>query len=105
MEFCPKCKSIMIPNSGVLKCRKCGFEKKPSSKKAVIVGGPEKPMREMTILEDKEEAGLPTTEDVKCPDCGNQRAYWWMRQLRSADESEVRFFRCTACGKTWREYN
>ncbi len=105
MEFCPKCKSIMIPSSGILKCRKCGFEKKPSSKEAVIVGGPEKPQREMTILEDKEAAGLPTTEDQKCPDCGNQKAYWWMRQLRSADESEVRFFRCTQCGKTWREYN
>ncbi|HPZ32921.1 MAG TPA: transcription factor S, partial [Methanoculleus sp.] len=23
----------------------------------------------------------------------------------AADESEVRFFRCTACGKTWREYD
>jgi DNA-directed RNA polymerase subunit M len=56
----------MIPNSGVLKCRKCSFEKKPSSKEAVIVGGPEKPMREMTIIEGREEAGLPTTEDVKC---------------------------------------
>lgn len=105
MEFCPKCKSIMIPNGGILRCRKCGFEKKPSSKKAVIVGGPEKPQREMTIIEGKEDAGLPTTTDVKCPDCGNQKAYWWMRQLRSADESEVRFFRCTECGKTWREYN
>jgi len=73
MEFCPKCKSIMIPNSGVLKCRKCGFEKKPSTKKAIIVGGPEKPMREMTILEDKEEAGLPTTEDVKCPTAATRR--------------------------------
>ncbi|HID27364.1 MAG TPA: transcription factor S, partial [Methanosarcinales archaeon] len=26
-------------------------------------------------------------------------------QLRSADESETRFFRCTECGKTWREYD
>lgn len=105
MEFCPKCKSIMIPHGGVVRCRKCGFEQKQTAK-AVIVGEEQnKPQREMTVLEDKQDAGLPTTEDVKCPDCGNQRAYWWMRQLRSADESEVRFFRCTQCGKTWREYN
>ncbi|MRR35944.1 transcription factor S, partial [bacterium] len=32
-------------------------------------------------------------------------AYWWLRQLRSADESEVRFFRCTKCSRTWREYD
>ncbi|MHC1565666.1 MAG: transcription factor S, partial [Candidatus Syntropharchaeales archaeon] len=25
--------------------------------------------------------------------------------LRAADESEVRFFRCTECGATWREYD
>lgn len=104
MEFCPECKSMMRPNAGKLKCRKCGYEKK-AGKEAVIVGGPVKPERDITVLEDKEDAGLPTTTDVKCPDCGNQKAYWWMRQLRSADESEVRFFRCTACGKTWREYN
>ena len=105
MEFCPKCKSIMIPAGAVIKCRKCGFEKK-SSGKAVILSGENKVQREeMTILEGREDAGLPTTEDIICPDCGNKKAYWWLRQLRSADESEVRFFRCTACGKTWREYN
>ncbi|MCK4973458.1 MAG: transcription factor S, partial [Candidatus Heimdallarchaeota archaeon] len=29
----------------------------------------------------------------------------WMVQTRSADESPTRFFRCTACGETWREYD
>ena len=90
---------------GVVKCRKCGHEKKAAAGN-MIVGGPVKDQqREMTVLDNKEDAGLPTVEDVKCPDCGNQKAYWWMRQLRSADESEVRFFRCTKCDKTWREYN
>ncbi|WP_424360045.1 transcription factor S [Methanocella sp. MCL-LM] len=106
MEFCPKCKSIMRPGGGgMVKCRKCGHEKKAQAGN-MIVGGPVKDQeREITVLDDKQDAGLPTTEDVKCPDCGNQKAYWWLRQLRSADESEVRFFRCTQCGKTWREYN
>ncbi|MDD5025512.1 MAG: transcription factor S, partial [Methanoregula sp.] len=25
--------------------------------------------------------------------------------LRAADESEVRFFRCTKCDHTWRQYD
>ena len=96
---------MMIPSAGKMKCRKCGHEKKPEGK-AIVVGEESKqPERIMTVIDDKQDAGLPTTEEVKCPDCGNQKAYWWMRQLRSADESEVRFFRCTQCNKTWREYN
>ncbi|MCK5109548.1 MAG: transcription factor S, partial [Methanosarcinales archaeon] len=42
---------------------------------------------------------------ARCEECGNTTAYWWLRQLRSADESETRFFRCTKCGRTWREYD
>ena len=44
-------------------------------------------------------------EGWECPECGYELAEWWLRQLRSADESEVRFFRCVKCGKTWREYD
>jgi DNA-directed RNA polymerase subunit M len=59
--------------------------------------------REVVVLEGRE-MGMPTTRAI-CEDCGNNVAYWWLRQLRAADESEVRFFRCTKCGKTWRQYN
>jgi len=56
------------------------------------------------VIEGENVKTLPTT-NVVCPACGNREAYWWLRQLRAADESEVRFFRCTKCGKTWREYD
>ncbi len=102
MEFCPQCKSIMLPTGGMWKCKKCGFEKE-RDKNSHLVSQQKRREKETVVLE-KESEGLPTTQ-VKCQECGNNQAYWWMRQLRSADESEVRFFRCTKCGNTWREYN
>lgn len=101
MEFCPKCKSMMIPIKNVYKCRKCDFEKPKEGQG--FVSKTERKEREVTVL-DQREMGMPTTR-AKCEECGNDTAYWWLRQLRSADESEVRFFRCTKCGNTWREYS
>lgn len=103
MEFCPECKSMMIPTPTGMKCRKCGFTKERDAENS-FVSTEERKEDEIVILEGSESAGLPTTT-VKCPECGNRTAYWWMRQLRAADESEVRFFRCTECSATWREYD
>lgn len=99
MDFCPKCGSIMLPSDDMLKCRKCGCVKIREER---FISKERRQEREMTVLEE-EEVGLSTTS-VRCPECGNDTAYWWFLQLRSADESEVRFFRCTKCKKTWREY-
>lgn len=105
MEFCPKCKSIMLPVNGstqkLMRCRKCGEE--ITSNGNHLVSKTERQEKLQRLIED-EFAGMPTVH-VKCPECGNSEAYWWMRQLRRSDESEVRFFRCTKCKKTWREYN
>jgi DNA-directed RNA polymerase subunit M len=102
MEFCPDCKSIMVPIEGLMVCRKCGRKIEVNAKES-FVSKSEQVKREIPVLEE-ESAGLPTTK-VRCPECGNGVAYWWLRQLRSADESEVRFFRCTKCSNTWREYD
>ena len=103
MQFCPKCKSMMFPADGMFKCRKCGTEI-PMDTKQKIITTTKQSAHEVTILEGNEEVGLPTTR-VRCEECNNDTAYWWLRQLRSADESETRFFRCTKCGRTWREYD
>jgi DNA-directed RNA polymerase subunit M len=47
-------------------------------------------------------ASLPKTQET-CPSCGNDEAYWYMQQIRAADESETRFYVCTECDHTWRE--
>ncbi|MDK2892649.1 transcription factor S [Methanohalophilus sp.] len=105
MEFCPKCKSMMYPGGkGKIKCRKCGYTKEQGAATEDMVSKAKQDDREVTILEDNFDQGLPTTT-ARCPECGNNLAYWWLRQLRSADESETRFFKCTKCGATWREYD
>jgi DNA-directed RNA polymerase subunit M len=105
MEFCPKCKSIMVPKEGLLTCRACGFEKaKDQLVKKKHVHEISRNARQMLVIESESDEGKPTIK-AHCAECGNDKAYWWLRQLRSADESEVRFFRCIACGFTWREYD
>jgi DNA-directed RNA polymerase subunit M len=93
---------MMMPKNGMMVCRKCGH-KMPKAAGETMVSKTLQLDRVVPVLE-QESAGLPTT-NARCPDCGNNVAYWWLRQLRSADESEVRFFRCTKCNKTWREYD
>ena len=102
MEFCPECKSIMIYHGKKAVCRKCGYEKDAEEVEIVIHSSNKR--EDVPIIEGEDIKTLPTT-NVTCPECGHREAFWWLRQLRAADESEVRFFRCTKCGKTWREYD
>ncbi len=100
MKFCKKCGSIMILKDGRFVCRKCGYEEKAEEKEFVIES--KRNDNDIPVIEEKVET-LPKTK-VVCPYCGNTEAYWWIRQMRAADEPETRFYRCTKCGKTWREY-
>lgn len=100
--FCPKCKSLMVPEDGLLRCRRCGFEMKASENpKATIRSEMNRDMG-MLVVDGRTDT-LPRTE-VKCPKCGNNEAYWVLRQTRAADEPETRIYRCTKCGHSWREY-
>ena len=40
-----------------------------------------------------------------CPECGHDRAYYELKQTRSADEAPTRIFECAKCGHKWRNYN
>jgi len=93
---------MMMPKDGMMVCRKCGH-KIPKAAGESMLSKTKQLDRVVPVLE-QESSGLPTTNS-RCPECGNNIAYWWLRQLRSADESEVRFFRCTKCSNTWREYD
>jgi DNA-directed RNA polymerase subunit M len=101
--FCPKCKSMLISSGGQMKCRKCGYIKSTKDEK-LLRRTRQASDRTITIIEDPSISTLPTIA-TKCPKCEHNTAFWWLRQLRSADESEVRFYRCCKCGHTWREYD
>ncbi|OKY78580.1 MAG: DNA-directed RNA polymerase subunit M/Transcription elongation factor TFIIS [Candidatus Methanohalarchaeum thermophilum] len=101
MEFCPKCGSMMMPEDGYFKCKECDVVVEI---KEDYTSTENKVESEIPVIEEKNPNVLPTAE-VKCPECGHNKAGWWMRQLRSADESETRFYRCLECGHTWREYD
>ena len=105
MEFCDECGSMMHGEDGTWVCRSCGFEtdRDAEGKDAMTTtedqdtdSGPV----DMSEVDD-EEIG-PTTE-VRCPECGHDRARYEMKQIRAADESETRFFTCTECEHKWRE--
>ena len=42
---------------------------------------------------------------IKCKKCNNTKCYFWTVQTRAGDEAETKFFKCTKCGHTWREYD
>ncbi len=109
MKFCPKCKSIMFPKKEgdkiVWICRKCGYREEESAKKNELVVKTEINDRKGIPVIDVEaqKKQLPTVE-VECPKCGYNKAIFWLRQTRAADEPPTRFFKCLRCGHVWREY-
>jgi DNA-directed RNA polymerase subunit M len=98
---------MLISSGGQLKCRKCGYIRKiERADQSQMTRKKMRTENEITIVDDEGEKlkTLPTIQ-IKCPKCSNNLAFWWLRQLRAADESEVRFFRCTECEYTWRQYD
>ncbi|ACV24626.1 transcription factor S [Methanocaldococcus fervens] len=107
VKFCPKCKNLMLPKDGKLKCVVCGYEEETGSegsKEYEYKEHLENRKEKITVIEGEGVETLPTTR-VECPKCGHNEAYWWLQQTRCADEPETRFYKCKKCGHTWREYD
>ncbi len=103
--FCPKCGSILRPKEKagkkVLFCN-CGFSKTPDAgETSVELREVVKGAKKIEVVENVE-----TNPKIKitCEKCNNKVAYYWTQQTRGADEPETRFFKCTKCNYTWREY-
>ena len=115
MEFCPDCGTRLVSTREkkktkvvfYLECPKCSYKKKTGDKPYVIPKTIERPPQESIAIIGKEEQKLRTLPTVRmeCPKCGNNSAYVWQVQTRSADESSTQFLRCTKCNYTFREYS
>ena len=107
MEFCKECGTLMRPvkndNSITMKCPSCKNEINTNTDQKISSKIKHTPLDEIPVFDEKNST-LPITE-IPCKKCENKKVYWWTRQTRSSDEPETRFYKCTKCGYTWREYS
>ncbi len=104
MEFCPNCDVQLKNDNGLLSCPKCKYVKEKidkTTKKSEEIDDGILVMEESDLDQAK---ALESTIKIDCEKCHNQEGVWWSLQTRSADEPETRFYRCTKCNHTWRDY-
>ena len=100
MEFCPKCGAVLIKKGKKDGCARCSYSVK--GKIRIITSEKMGEKKEVAVVK-KDTQIFPIIKE-KCKECGNNQAYFWTVQTRSGDEAETKFFRCTKCEHTWREY-
>jgi len=101
MKFCPKCGAVLIQKTKNYGCPRCNY----STKEKVKINASEKisERKEVVVVKDKDTNILPKIAEI-CKKCKNKECYFWTIQTRAGDESETKFFKCTKCEHTWREY-
>ncbi len=100
MEFCPRCGAVLVQKKKKDGCPRCSY----SAKGRVKIKTSEKMNDKKEVAVVKKDEGILPEIIEKCKKCGNNRAYFWTVQTRSGDEAETKFFKCTKCEFTWREY-
>ena len=96
--FCKKCGSLLLPQQGIMKCSSCSYTQEEG-----IIRDRKKKTKEVEVV-DKQSFETKPKIRADCKECGNNEAYTWTLQTRSADEPETIFFKCTKCANTWRSY-
>jgi len=102
MEFCPKCGAVLISKRKNDGCARCNYSVKGKIKLKTSEVVEKK--EQIAIVKEKEKEILPIVSE-KCKKCGNLTCYFWTVQTRSSDEAETKFFKCTKCGHTTRDYS
>lgn len=102
MEFCPKCGAVLLTKVKNSACPRCKYTKKG----AVELSIKEKINESNEIAVVKKDLGstAPVVNE-DCVKCGHGKAYFWMVQTRSSDESPTKFFKCLKCEHTRRDYD
>ncbi len=106
MKFCPKCNSFCVPDNTNKQavCNRCGHivELDPPLliKNNKLVDG------KMIVVSSELQRLIPLPRTIrKCPKCGNKEAYVTIGASRSEEDFEEEVYRCTECGRKWREGN
>ena len=103
--FCPECGSILRvkekAKKRILCCGNCSYTKTPEEGDKMKVSEKVNTGKKVEVVEN---INIYPKVRATCSKCGNDQAYYWTQQTRSADEPETRFFKCTKCNHTWREY-
>ena len=99
MEFCPKCGAILVMKKTKAGCPRCNYVAK--GKVNMEIKEKVNEQVPVAVIDEKESNVNPIT-DWECSKCGCKRAYFWIRQMRSGDEAESKFYQCTKCKNTVR---
>ena len=102
MEFCPKCGAVLVQKRKNDGCPRCSYAAKGRTK--IKTSEKVEGKKQIVVIKGKGEEINPIVNE-KCKECGNDEAYFWTVQTRSSDESETKFFKCTKCGATRRDYS
>lgn len=94
----------MSPLKGKQVCGNCGYEQKFSKKDSQNQEIVSKSGGKEVIMIREEKSAEPLDSDAACPKCHERGAYFLLKQTRSADEPETKFYTCAHCGHRWREY-
>jgi transcription factor S len=109
MKLCKDCGNLMVPsrqgNQVMLTCQHCNTKAKVEKGSSFkLTEKIEHDNKDVIAVVEQNVSNLPITE-INCPECHHNKAHWWTKQTRASDEPETRFYRCTNCKKTWREYS
>jgi len=94
MEFCPKCGAILIKKKTKFGCPRCNYTAKGKVDMKIKEEVDEK--TSVGVINEKEGEVHPIT-DYECEKCGHGKSYFWIRQMRSGDEPESKFYKCVKC--------
>lgn len=105
--FCPKCGSLMVPKKVdktiKMVCPNCGYVAESNDAK---ISEKNDDKKKVEMVENPDDLNSNKAKvKMTCPKCGNDEAYFWTVQTRAGDEAETKFYKCTKCGYTWRDYS
>jgi len=88
-----------MPAENGFACMKCGAKGGD-----VDLSEESKSVKEVHMVKEVDDQNLPKAT-AECPKCSHNKAYFFVRQTRSADESPTAFYTCVKCGHKWRDYD